>query len=179
MSGFFNLFKSKSDSSSNENDLTENNDIELYLSAGKEILSNLLNDSGFEATVSAFNRGNHIRLDISDTNDAGRIIGKDGRVIESIQTLVRAIFFKKFDSHKFYISVDVENYFANRIEKAKKLAISKSHTLNEDNRIVSLGLRSAMERKAIHLYFESKDNIKTYSTGKGDLKEIFLEYISG
>lgn len=178
MSSFFNLFKSKSDSDQNNHEIIAKNNPDETLDKAKAILIELLNNSGFVADVDAKIQNNQIRLDILGADDAGRIIGKEGRVIESIQTLVRAIFFKKYPDHKYYLSVDVENYFKNKIEKAKKIAISKSNQLNNENPVISLGMKSAIERKAIHLMFERKQNYKTYSTGKGELKEIFIELVS-
>ena len=175
MSGFFNLFKQKRESDELEQPLEK--DKESFLNQTKDILQNMLNDLGFDGSVSASFRENKLKLDVLNVTDVGRVIGKDGRVIESIQTLVRAIAFKKSPNHKYHIIVDVENYFYKKIESAKKMAISRSQSITADNPIVSLGLKTAVERKAIHLVFEKKANFHTYSKGRGEVKEIFIELV--
>ena len=179
MSGFFNLFKSKDNIREQENNTGElDKEKEVFLERTKEILSSLLSDLGFEGKVLASFQANKIKLDIINVRDAGRIIGKEGRVIEAIQTLVRAISFKNAPNNKYYISVDVENYFTKKVEKAKKVALSKSQLLTDEKPTISLGTKTAVERKAIHLVFEKKENFKTYSNGKGELKEIFIERLN-
>ncbi len=178
--GFFNLFKqSKQEEGAKSTfDLTEESSEVVIpqetIDKSKDVLKNLLSDAGFDGDVVAKTNDNTIKLDIINTQDAGRLIGKEGRTLKALQTLVRAIFFKQFPDASYQVFVDLEKYRYNRIENVKKKAQKEAKELSKSQPSKRLEPMPAVERRAIHLLFENHKTVETYSEGEGAKRCVVL-----
>lgn len=99
------------------------------------------------------------------TEKAGIVIGRHGKVLNAIQSLVQ-IYLHKAASSKLSALVDVEGYRDRREETLFKLAEKTAERVNRSNRPVKMEPMPAHERKAIHRYLSDDPSVTTHSEGK-------------
>ena len=83
-------------------------------------LKELLTAANLEGDVTiSRNSDNTLILDISDSDDLGRTIGKSGATLDAFQTLVRAFAYRKFET-PFRLSIDAGDYKKKKIQPSRK-----------------------------------------------------------
>jgi len=141
----------------------------------KEKLETLLQQTQFGGTVSTtVEEEGLILLEITDSEDTGRIIGRDGSTIDSLQILIRAMVYQKY-REPMQILVDSGGYRQKRLENARSRALRVANYINENNPKESLSPMSAAERRAVHMLFQEDSSLKTYSEGEGSKRHIVIE----
>lgn len=100
-----------------------------------------------------------------DTEKAGIVIGRHGKVLNALQSLVQAIIHKEADS-KLFVVVDTEDYRIRRENTLKKLAEKTASRVMKTKRSVTLEPMPAHERKIIHHFLGKNAQIQTHSEGK-------------
>lgn len=194
---FFNIFKNKSEYSSEDESQQEyaikkekerSHDISKPAKAevseettekaqfAKEKLESILTLSELGGAVAIGHLDNNkIELNISDTDELGRIIGKDGVAINALQTLIRQMVYQQFKSG-IRVQIDAADY------KRKREQTLRKDSLKEADKIklglvtkVELEPMNPSERRFIHGLFEEDNEIKSYSVGDGKSRHIILE----
>ncbi len=118
----------------------------------------------------------HIVFEIINTDDIGRIIGKDGNTLEAIQTVVRAIIYKKYTvAAKLFL--DAGGYRNRKMETIRTVAKKAAKRVMQDKLRVELNPMPASDRRYIHMLFKQDRKIRSYSEGDGADRHIVLEYI--
>ncbi len=142
----------------------------------KEKLETILRLSELGGTITvAYFDNQKVELNISDTDELGRIIGKDGVAINALQTLVRQFIYQKFKSG-IRVQIDAADYKRKRedaLKKESELAADKIRMGIEER--VELDEMNASERRYVHGLFEGDDKVKSYSIGEGRRRHIVLE----
>src|ERR1700689_2774429 len=87
----------------------------------KEILEKLLGTLGFTATVEELNLDGDLTLDVK-TDEAGRLIGRQGQTLADLQYLVNRILFQQ-DQQSPKVMLDVGGYRAQAREALVKKAM--------------------------------------------------------
>jgi spoIIIJ-associated protein len=126
-----------------------------------KLLELLENDSAVttEHTEDAFNinvNGEHI----------GRLIGKNGVVLNALQTLVSNVARNTGDPTPARVFVNVGDYKEKRGDSLQALATKKAEYVKSSGRFVKLEPMNARDRAIIHTILSSVEGIKTYSTGR-------------
>lgn len=140
-----------------------------------EKLDEILRLSQFNCEVSvSVEDPDLLLLEISTEEDKGRIIGRDGSTINALQTLLKAIFFQKYDDG-VRLLVDTGGYHRKRLEQALEKAQRAAEDLSQDAPKKELQAMSASERRAIHVLFKEDSNVNSYSVGQGRDRRVVLE----
>ncbi len=138
-------------------------------------LKEVLTLSGFDGDVVLEKQENgRLLYTISDSQDSGRIIGKDGATLEAYQVLLRAMVFKKY-GHPIRVGLDVGNYRQKRQDALKEQAIRLSQSLDVKGKKAELKSMSPEERRMIHHLFQQDKQIRSYSVGDGFYRRVILE----
>jgi len=101
-----------------------------------------------------------------DGDNAGKIIGKGGEVMNAIQTIVTTIAIANSAGENRRVVINVGGYKEKRIETLKALAVKKAEKVKETGRYIKLEPMNARERAIIHAAIQGIEGIRTYSTGK-------------
>lgn len=101
-------------------------------------------------------------LDIHGGNLA-ILIGRHGRVLESLQLLVSSLLSKQLGFH-YPVVVDIEGYKARRREKVQALALSAADKAKEQGS-VRMKPMSAYERRLVHIALLNDEDVTTHSEG--------------
>ncbi len=141
---------------------------------GKEIIKELLSSMGVNANVETKIRDGQIYYGLHSQNNS-LLIGKNGHILDSIQTYVRQAVLNTIDLY-VNITIDVEgykekqNYFLEK--KVKKIA--RDVTLSKVD--VKLDPMNSYERKVVHSALQGFKYIKTESEGEEPNRCVVIKY---
>lgn len=102
-------------------------------------------------------------LDIT-APDLAVLIGRHGRTLESLQTLVSLLVSRKL-GFRYPVSIDVEGYKSRRHDKVVSMAKNAVSRAVSQGRSVNLPPMSAHERRLVHIALREDDRIDTHSEG--------------
>ena len=141
---------------------------------GKKILEEIINNMGIESQIETKTRDNLISYNIYSNNNS-MLIGKKGRILNSIQIYLKQAIFKKINI-KTNIVIDIENYKSKQlyylIKDVKKIA--REVTLSKVP--VKLDPMNSYERREIHNALSKFDYIKTESEGEEPNRCVVIKY---
>jgi spoIIIJ-associated protein len=127
----------------------------------KAILEKLLQTLGFEATVNQNELEGQVFLDVQ-TNDPGRLIGRQGQTLSELQYITNRLIFK-LDAESPKVTLDVGNYRSQQrdalIQKAKEAA----EKVRRWGDIVELEPLNAFDRRIVHNALKDDPTIETHS----------------
>ena len=141
---------------------------------GKEIIKELLSSLGINANIETKLRDGQIKYQLHSQNNSV-LIGKNGHILDSIQTYVRQALLNTLDLY-VNITIDVEgykekqNYFIEK--KVKKIA--RDVTLSKMD--VKLDPMNSYERKVVHSALQGFKYVKTESEGEEPNRCVVIKY---
>ncbi|HHU50505.1 MAG TPA: protein jag [Firmicutes bacterium] len=136
------------------------------------LLREILVNMGISAQVEVFKRDDHITLNITG-EDLGRIIGRRGQTLNSLQYLLN-LAVNKGRAEKERIIVDVAGYRKKKEESLKKLALRSADRVKRYGKKEILYPMSPYERRIIHLALQNNDEIMTYSEGEEPYRRVII-----
>jgi spoIIIJ-associated protein len=140
-----------------------------------EKLEELLSMCQFSGKVKAKNERRRLVLEIFDAGeDTGRLIGKSGGTVESLQILIRGFVVRKFQENTRLL-IDVEGYRGRRFSQVKSKALKAADTVKRDGQSISLEPMNSSERRSVHMLFEKDKQVQTVSEGQGQNRHVVLE----
>lgn len=166
----------KSEESNQEtDDFSDNEELdEEGIETVRYYLQKIVDKMGVEEAIVHLSRdGRRIQYNI-ETEDAGLIIGRHGKVLNGLQTLAQIQLHQQAES-KLYAKVDAENYRDRRKKKIEQLARRTADKVKHTNRPVILEPMPAHERKQIHRYLNSYPHVQTHSEGKEPHRYLVVE----
>lgn len=145
-----------------------------YPMKGLEYLKTILEKLGINAMVEMRRRhGTQIRYVItSDENPI--LIGKGGKTLESIETLVKMVANPNQDD-RYTISVDCGGYKQQRIKQLEILATKTAKDVAESKVSVSLDPMNSYERRVVHEKLAGWKDVYTESEGSGKDRHIVIK----
>lgn len=141
---------------------------------GKKLLEELLNGLGINGSIEKKIRGAGISYNIHSDNNA-LLIGKRGRILESIKTFINASLNSQVGLH-VNIIVDIENYKEKQnyfLERDVK-KIAREVTLSKVS--VKLDPMNSYERRIVHNALSKFDYIETTSEGVEPNRCVVIKY---
>ena len=142
---------------------------------GKEIIKELLSSLGINANIETKLRDGQIKYQLHSQNNSV-LIGKNGHILDSIQTYVRQAVLNTLDLY-VNITVDVEGYKEKQnyfLEKRVK-KIARDVTLSKVD--VKLDPMNSYERKIVHSALQGFKYIKTESEGEEPNRCVVIKYV--
>jgi spoIIIJ-associated protein len=127
----------------------------------KAILEELLKHLGFEATVGVHDADGTVLLDVQ-TNDPGRLIGRQGQTLSELQYIVNRIIFRQ-DQSSPKVTLDVGNYRSQQREALVKKAKEAAEKVRRWGDIVELEPLNAFDRRIVHNALKDDPGIETQS----------------
>ena len=100
-----------------------------------------------------------------DGDDVGRLIGKNGRTLAAINSIVHAIAINTHTDEPRRVMVDVGNYREKRKDYLIDLAKRKAEQVKKTGRPVRLDPMPARERVIVHMTLQDVEGIITESEG--------------
>jgi len=139
----------------------------------KQILQNILDKMGFLAVVdSTKDESGSILLEVKG-EDMGRIIGKEGAMLKSMETIVSAMAWKIL-GEKTRVSIDAGGYKEKRNKVIQKLAQDVAEDVVKAGEEKTLPYMEAADRRVIHLHLQNNPDVTTFSRGEGKERRIVI-----
>jgi spoIIIJ-associated protein len=141
--------------------------------SAKETLGQMLKHLGFEATVSEQDYEDMLLLDIQ-TEDSGRLIGRQGQTLSELQYLLNRILHKGDDTVP-RVMLDVGGYRRQAREQLAKRAVELADKVRRFGDVMELEPMNAYERRIVHQALKDDPDIETHSVEvDGSDKKVIL-----
>lgn len=114
----------------------------------------------------------HMTLDVERV---GVLIGKHGQTLDALQYITSLVVNKTSEEYTRVI-LDINGYRKKRQETLETLAARLAKKVERTGESVSLEPMNPYERRIIHSYLQSFENITTHSEGEGDRRHLIIEY---
>jgi len=127
----------------------------------KETLEKILNSLGFPATVEEHKLEEGLLLDVK-TDDAGRLIGRQGQTLADLQYVTNRLLFQQ-DPNAPKVMVDVGGYRAQAREALVKKAKDAAEKVRRWGDTVELEPMTAFDRRVVHQAIKDDPDVETHS----------------
>jgi len=140
----------------------------------KETLEKILALLGFQAAVEEHKLEEGLLLDVK-TEDAGRLIGRQGQTLADLQYITNRLLFQQ-DSNSPKAMVDVGGYRAQAREALVKKAKDAAEKVRRWGDAVELEPLNAFDRRVVHQALKDDPDVETHSVEVegSDKKAILL-----
>ena len=125
---------------------------------------------GITYTVSYKNDFINVKI---DGDNASKLIGYRGDVLNSLQTILNSIASKHLES-KVRVILNIGNYKEKREKALEELADKVSKTVLKTGKSITLEPMVAYERKIIHNRLQQNSSIRTYSIGEEPYRKVVI-----
>lgn len=150
-------------------------------------LGTMLDYLGLEASIKPEPKGTKLMLNVS-SDEAGRIIGRKGAALESLQLLINRMM-QKGDQDFPQIIIDVDGYSRKPSdrggrrrggdratkEQLTQQALDAAKEVKRWGEPISLPPMNAHDRRLIHITLREDQEIETESHGEGRLKKVVIK----
>ena len=127
----------------------------------KEILEKILGTLGFATTVEEHTLDGDLTLDVK-TDEAGRLIGRQGQTLADLQYLVNRILFQQ-DQSAPKVMLDVGGYRAQAREALVKKAKEAAEKVRRWGDAVELEPMGSFDRRIVHHALKDDPDVETHS----------------
>lgn len=108
-----------------------------------------------------------------DGENASKLIGYRGDVLNSLQIILNSIASKHLES-KVRVILNIGNYKEKREKALEELADKVSKTVLKTGKSITLEPMVAYERKIIHNRLQQNSRVRTYSTGEEPYRKVVI-----
>jgi spoIIIJ-associated protein len=127
----------------------------------KETLEKILASLGFQTTVEEHKLEEGVLLDVK-TDDAGRLIGRQGQTLSDLQYITNRLLFQQ-DASSPKVMVDVGGYRAQAREALVKKAKDAAEKVRRWGDAVELEPMTAFDRRVVHQALKDDPDVETHS----------------
>ena len=145
---------------------------EDHSSTPSGVLKTILDEMGIECEITSETTDGNIYLTVSTPN-AGLLIGRRGRTLNSIQHLLNCIV-NRSSLVKRRVIVDAEQYRERREEILVNLANKFASRVKATGQEVVVEPMNPQDRRIIHLALQDDDQIATFSRGDGSFRSVVI-----
>lgn len=128
-------------------------------------LQQILDDMQLEAAVEARIVADHEITFVVNTNENPILIGKNGKTLDAIQTLLKN-FINLFTDEHYVVLVDIGGYKEQRKKQLEILATKTAKEVAKTKVEAKLGKMNAYERRVIHTKLADWRDVTTESEGE-------------
>jgi spoIIIJ-associated protein len=129
--------------------------------APKITLEELLRHLGFIATVEEHHLEEGLLLDVQ-SDDSGRLIGRQGKTLSDLQYLLNRILFQQ-DEHAAKVTVDVGGYRSQARDALVKKAKDAAEKVRRWGDVVEMEPMNAFDRRIVHNALKDDPHVTTHS----------------
>jgi len=127
----------------------------------KEILKKILGFLGFPAVIEEHKMDDCILLDVK-TDDAGRLIGRQGQTLADLQYITNRLVFQQ-DASAPKVMMDVGGYRAQAREALAKKAKEAAEKVRRWGDVVELEPMNSFDRRIVHQALKDDPDVETHS----------------
>ncbi len=134
-----------------------------------EIITNM----GLEPQIETKKREDNIIFTVRSDNN-GILIGRNGRTIDAIQTIIRAILYKEIGA-TYNFTIDVSDYKQKNQSRLERLAKYTAKDVARSKVAVKLDPMNSYERRIIHSILTDSKDVMTISEGEEPNRYVVIK----
>lgn len=142
-------------------------------SAAREIVTRLTEPFLGTTTIAVTIGNDRVRVCITDVEDPGLLIGRDGQNLASLQYLVTRMLSSRMKA-LLRVQIDAGDYRERQDERLRELALSLAEKVKVGGRPQVTRPLSSYHRRVIHLALQEDPLIQTHSKGEGEMKRVMI-----
>ncbi len=123
--------------------------------------------------VTTQKKNDTVLVDLVGVKEKGFVIGKDGRLLNSIQHLVNRMLLNKGVT-EIQVVVDCEGYRQNHEKQIMVKAKDIAQKVKQRKKSYTFDPMRASDRKLIHRFIEKDNGLRTMTVGKGEMKRVVM-----
>jgi spoIIIJ-associated protein len=155
----------------------EEAEVEVIVPEGREedtkkFTQEILDKMGFMAMVEAKMGEGIVEVKIKG-EDMGRIIGKEGLTLKSLETVVSSAMSRLY-GERVRVTIDADGYKEKREKSLERLARDVIDEVVKNGKEKVMPPMSAADRRVIHLFVKENNKVKSYSRGEGDERRLVI-----
>lgn len=140
---------------------------------GKQYLESIVSGLGAEVKMEIQFPDESTLVYRLQTNENALLIGKEGKTLLAIQTLLRN-HLSTFVDDQLLITLDIGNYHASRKRQLEILATKTAKDVARSQIAVKLDPMNAFDRRIVHAKLSEWRDVETYSEGEGEERAIII-----
>ena len=153
-----------------EIEVIEKREVKDYL---KKIIKTLLKDMGFDVEIEITVNNNTPTYRLYSTNDA-LLIGKDGKNLKALTTVVNAILTKEINSNYKFL-IDVSDYKEKNERRIERLAKKLAREVRETKVEVKMDSMNSYQRRLVHNILNNNKYVYTESVGEEPNRSVVIK----
>lgn len=139
----------------------------------EELLTNVLDLMGVHSQIDIRMEEDIHKVKIDTAGADGLLIGKKGQNLDSLEHLLRRMVGKQL-RRSVRMQVDVGGYRQRRVTALKSKAVSLASRVKASGKEMQMEPLPAAERRIVHLALVGDPQVKTYTVGEGDVKNVVI-----
>ena len=144
-----------------EIEVIEKREVKDYL---KKLIKSLLKDMGFDVEIEITVNNDTPTYRLYSTNDA-LLIGKDGKNLKALTTVVNAILTKEINTNYRFL-IDVSDYKEKNDRRIERLAKKLAREVKETKVEVKMDSMNSYQRRLVHNILNNNKYVYTESVGE-------------
>jgi spoIIIJ-associated protein len=140
----------------------------------EDFLAGLLEHLGSGYKVSARLRDDNVHAEITG-GDSGRIIGREGRTLASIEFLANTVLTKELGAGAPRVNVDAAGYKRRHEERLLEVARRAAARVRKSGEALEMDPMSAADRRIIHIALREDAFVMTESVGEGVDRRLIIK----
>ena len=153
-----------------EIEVIEKREVKDYL---KKLIKTLLKDMGFDVEIEITVNNNTPTYRLYSTNDA-LLIGKDGKNLKALTTVVNAILTKEINSNYKFL-IDVSDYKEKNDRRIERLAKKLAREVRETKVEVKMNSMNSYQRRLVHNILNNNKYVYTESVGEEPNRSVVIK----
>jgi len=139
----------------------------------KQALQNILDKMGLLAIAEIDSQDEAgVKLSVKG-EDMGRIIGKEGAMLKSLEIVVGSIV-RKIAGAPLRVRIDAGGYIEKREKVLQRLAEDVADEVEKTGQEKVLPYMEASDRRIMHVYLQEHTKVKSYSVGEGKERRMVI-----
>jgi len=117
-------------------------------------------------------------VEILGVQDPGFLIGKDARLLDSIQHLINQMI-NKYERKQIKLRIDVDGYRQRRRDALMDKVSAIAEKVKQREKSITLEPLPASNRRLVHQFIEKDKDLRTMTIGDGEYKRVVILPSSG
>ncbi len=139
----------------------------------KNKLNDIFKHLSIKPDVDVLEEDDSTKINISG-NDLSFLIGFHGESLSALQNILNSMLFKEFNVAKSVV-VDINNYRSSKMERTEELVKRSIDKVRFFQKPVELIPMNPFERRHIHMFLASYDDVISESVGEGRDRRVVLK----
>ena len=148
-------------------------DVVALENTAREIISRLTVSFLGEVTITVAITNDLVRITLTDVEDPGLLIGRDGQTLASLQYLITRMLCNRMNA-LLRVQIDAGDYRERQDERLREMALQLAEKVKAGGRPQVTRPLSSYHRRVIHLTLQNDPLVQTHSKGEGEMKRVMV-----